>query len=161
MGQPRARTPVATPSRTQWHRSELPLLLRRLFPPPMTAAAPASPESFPFLGCHLLPTLCHASLPSPRGRASGTAEAPEQDLAQDQQSERLPESNGANASDLRQEVVPQLHHDEAEQGGNDQPDGYKSQGSCKSIHVLTPSERSRDSLPPGSTRQIRVIFLLS
>src|SRR5882724_13193119 len=93
---------------------------------PVSAAAPAGAEFLAFFGRHLVPALGHAALPRPRWRA-GTAEAAEQDLTQDEQAESLPEGDGTSANHLRHQVVPQLHHDEAEHCSDHQTDNNKSQ----------------------------------
>src|SRR5438045_7068871 len=66
---------------------------RSFFLVPVSAAAPASAEFFALLRRHLFPALGHAALPGPCRRPR-TAEAAEEDLAQDQQAQSLPESDG-------------------------------------------------------------------
>src|SRR5439155_6652484 len=65
-------------------------------------------ELLPFFGSHLLPALHHPT-PPVHVRSRPAAEASEEDLAQDQQSQRLPERNGMPAEDWRDEPVPQTH----------------------------------------------------
>src|SRR5437660_12640961 len=70
-------------------------------------------ELLPFFGSHLLPALHHPT-PPVHVRSRPAAEASEEDLAQDQQSQRLPERNGMPAEDWRDEPVPKINDKKTE-----------------------------------------------
>jgi hypothetical protein len=95
-------------------------------------------ELFTFFRSHLLPALGHSPFPSfghapshiGANRATG-AKASEQNPAESQQTESLPEINFPPSEQLRREPVPQMHHNfaanyddnsDAEQGQR----GYKN-----------------------------------
>src|SRR5439155_4822713 len=71
--------------------------------------AHALPESFPLLRGHMLPALGHATA---EFGATGTVESQsaEENPAQCQNSNRLPEGNLAPAEERGQEPIPQLQH---------------------------------------------------
>src|SRR5207245_5345472 len=81
--------------------------------------AHALPESFPLLWGDALTALGHATA---EVRAAGTVESqsPEEDPAQRQNSNRLPESNLAPAEERRQQPIPQLQHHFAADGDKQQ-----------------------------------------
>src|SRR5690349_19850665 len=76
--------------------------------------AAASPktvaELFPFLRRHVVPALGH---PPPKIGAMKTtaSNAPEQNPAESQQSDSLPESDLPPSEQRRQQPIPQVHHD--------------------------------------------------
>jgi hypothetical protein len=79
-------------------------------------SAPALPEPFAFLRRHLLPSLGHALFhATPKigaVRATRThTKVSEQNPAESEQSESLPESNLPPSEHRRQVPVPQVHHD--------------------------------------------------
>src|SRR5258708_37903997 len=71
--------------------------------------AHALPESFPLFRRHVSAALFHATaeIGSPRTVSSQSAE---QDPAQRQKSQRLPEANLAPAEERRQQPIPQANH---------------------------------------------------
>src|SRR5437899_4309345 len=90
-------------------------------------SAHALPESFPLLRGHVLPALGHA-LSHALGHATaetgatGTVESKstEENPAQRQDPQRLPEGNLAPAEDRRQQPIPQLQHYFAADGDKQQ-----------------------------------------
>src|SRR5512146_2548209 len=74
------------------------------------APAPALPQPFPLLRGHAVPALGHAD--SVIG-ATGAVESKsaEEDPAQQQQPQRLPEADLAPPEERRQQPIPQVQHD--------------------------------------------------
>src|ERR1035441_1837461 len=73
----------------------------------------ALPGSFPLLRGHVLPPFCHSIAHSTaKIGAMGTVppQSPEEDPAQHQNSQCLPESNLPPAKERRQQPIPQLQH---------------------------------------------------
>jgi hypothetical protein len=66
-------------------------------------------EPLALLGCHALPALGHA--PPKTGAKAAAAKTAEQDPAESQQSQSLPEADLGPAEQTRQEPVPQAQHD--------------------------------------------------
>ncbi len=88
---------------------------RRLFalafrtPKTTATSAPTTAEPLPFLRRHLLPFL--PALPRSPVVRSMTAKAAKEHPAQDQEPERLPETDVRPAKQRRQQPVPQTHYD--------------------------------------------------
>src|SRR5437868_709429 len=75
------------------------------------AGSEALAEFFALLGRHLLPALDHPAAPVAVAAVTSAAatEAAEQDLAQDQNSHRLPEGDHTQAEKRRHQPVPEAH----------------------------------------------------
>src|SRR5208283_2836073 len=89
------------------HGSRLLALARRSVE--AAASAHALPEFFALLGRHALPALGHATagvgaVPPPATHAA------EEDPAQGQHPNRLPEGEKAPDEERRQQTIPQMHH---------------------------------------------------
>src|SRR6516225_8166518 len=67
-------------------------------------------------GGHLLPALHHAAPPM---HARPPAKPSEEDLAQNEQTEGLPEADAVPSEKRRRQPVPQTHHHQAEHGDAD------------------------------------------
>ena len=87
------------------------------------ALAHALAPGLSLLGRNASPAFIHAlpdALPHPGAPGAAHAEAPKEHAAKHQQAQRLPEGNGANAEERRQQPVPQERHDPAaNRGEND------------------------------------------
>jgi len=101
------------------------------------ALAHALAKFFALIGGHLLPALVHASSPMHR-TPWPAAETAEQDPAQHQQAERLPEGDGSQSEQSGHQPIPQAHGHQAENSGGKQGEECKPQTSSHpiSFHVV-------------------------
>src|SRR5215212_9940416 len=101
----------------------------------------ACPEPLALLGGHALPAA------AVRASAAVQAEAAEEDAAQGQEAEGLPERDRLQAEECGTQPVPELADDlPAEEGEEDDPrDRERGHGqeAFSSIHVVIPSDESR------------------
>jgi len=89
----------------------------------IASAAHSFAKFFALLGRHIVPALSHAVLHAavPMVAMAGVAmEAAEENPAENDKADPLPEGDTVQAQDLRQESVPQLHRGEAEDSACDQ-----------------------------------------
>src|SRR5690348_3415227 len=85
----------------------------------IAVAAHSFAEFFALFRSHVLPTFFHAALPA-IAMPGVAMEAAEENSAEDEEANALPERDTAPTEDLRKQGVPQLHRDEAEDcAGND------------------------------------------
>src|SRR6266566_8053026 len=82
-------------------------------------SAHALPESFPLLRGHVLPALGHATA-EVGAMETVASKSAEEDTAQRQNSNRLPEGDLAPAEERRQQPIPQLQHYFAADGDKNQ-----------------------------------------
>jgi hypothetical protein len=103
-----------------------------------TTVAYTLSEFFAFFGSHPCPSLPHSISPMP-APAWPAAKSAEQDLAQRQDSERLPEGDGSPSEDRRRQPIPQTHQDESEDGDCHDRDDHEFQSSHypSCFHIFT------------------------
>src|SRR5262249_36829207 len=131
--------------------------------------AQAAANTLTLVGSHGVPALGHAVRdavgdlsPDVRSGVTAASKPAEQDAAEDEQAERLPEGHLGKAEERRKEAVPELAHDEAAQAGEQRYSQDRQRSQEEQLvfpyHVSSSSARESvvDALQPLAQVQHRV-----